>query len=196
MLISQTSNNETKPKTLLAKILEFVTNLFKNVGNIQNNNLLAKIYKILNDGVNSQSYDGSLTLFDENSNPVVIENTETTAETSPTPVEKIEQQTPPAEIKNDNTNEEEENDDEEDEDNNRTRRRKVHLDDYSQLEEIDASLTPNERKLSDYNNDKANNPYGFDSISDMDSYLDKYPHSERQAIAAALTAGEINYSCR
>ena len=189
-------NNETKPKTLLAKILEFVTNLFKNVGNIQNNNLLAKIYKILNDGVNSQSYDGSLTLFDENSNPVVIENTETTAETSPTPVEKIEQQTPPAEIKNDNTNEEEENDDEEDEDNNRTRRRKVHLDDYSQLEEIDASLTPNERKLSDYNNDKANNPYGFDSISDMDSYLDKYPHSERQAIAAALTAGEINYSCR
>lgn len=189
-------DNETKPKTLLAKILEFITNLFKNVGNIKNNSLLAKIYNTLNDVVDNQSHDGSLTLFDENLNPVVIENTETTAETSPTPVEEDEQQIAPAEIKNDDETNYNEEEDEEDEDEDDNRRRRVNLDDYSQLEEVDDSLTPIEKRLNDYNNDKANNPYGFDNITDMDSYLNKYPHSQRQAIAAALAAGEINYSCR
>ena len=189
-------DNETKPKTLLAKILEFITNLFKNVGNIKNNSLLAKIYNTLNDVVDNQTHDGSLTLFDENLNPVVIKNTETTTETSSTPVKEDEQQIAPAEIKNDDETNDNEEEDEEDEDEDDNRRRRVNLDDYSQLEEVDDSLTPIEKRLNDYNNDKANNPYGFDNITDMDSYLNKYPHSQRQAIAAALAAGEINYSCR
>ena len=185
-------DGEQKPKTLLAKILDFITKIFVKAANIKDNSVLAKVYYVLNDSVSSQVNDGSLTLFDKYNNPINITDSSPTNSLEAQVVEEQVEETKVPETKEtvEEEQQEEEEEEEEDEEENNDN------EDFSVIDDINPYDTDIEKKLNSFANDKTNNPYGFSEISDMETYLQKFRPSERSAVRSALTAGEMTYVCR
>ena len=181
-------NGEEKPKTLLAKILDFIVKIFTKSSNIKDNSVLAKVYSILNDSIDSQVNDGTLMLVDKEGNPSDIKDSPATSSVEADTVEKQVVETkitePVTEEEEQEEIEEEEEEEEEDDE------------DFSRFDEISSDNTDIDNKINAFANDKTNNPYGLSEINDMQTYLQKFRPSERSSVASALTTGEISYMCR
>lgn len=190
-------NNEEKPQTLLGKLFRFIAELFYNIRHINDNSLLAEIYDIVDKNytqqISTNIQNGTqLTLFDENGNPVVINENE--------PETKEEK-----EIKNsvEETSDEDENDEDEDIDDyeelERRRRRKI---DFNEFDEdasflpIDANGLDEQGILNAFEENAANNPKDIQTASDMNAYLQRYNPLDRRIVAQGIAKNEFKYNCR
>lgn len=186
-------DGEQKPKTLLAKILDFITKIFVKAANIKDNSALAKVYYILNDSVSSQVNDGSLTLFDKYNNPI---NVTDSFSANSSEAQVVEEQVEETKVPGTQETIEEEQEEEEEEEENDEEEESNDNEDFSVIDDINPDDTDIEKKLNSFANDKTNNPYGLSEISDMETYLQKFRPSDRSAVRSALTAGEMTYVCR
>ena len=195
-----TINGVEEHKTLLRKILDFIVDLFTE-GGIKTNSLLNKVENIVDDIYPLVQVESSLFVTENNEieikeqtpkSPVEEESTETKdiVQETPTTDDSITHEVAPESVDEKVTEDETEENDEEYGVN------PDDLVDFSLFDEIGEMTNKDDIILEDFNNDKLNNPYGLESVENMEDYIKKYKATERDSMRSAMAQNELKYSCR
>lgn len=176
-------------KSLLAKILDYIVNLFKiGGGNIKENTILAGIYQILNNNsigtIKPSESNKNVNTESEVSDIPTTENTNTDNTISP-----VEGETTQLEIEfTEDTNEEiDENEDIEDD-------LESPEDDYSIISDITTAMEDNINEFIDTIGN--NNPAGIMIAPSMDDFVQMFRPNDRSVLTSAIENNELSYSCQ
>lgn len=186
--------NNTK-ESLFQKLLRTIMKLFgNNVDTINENTILDNINKILGDDI-------SISITTPSKVGKKVEKIETVpAEEKEPETEDITKKEELDATKKGQSplpeNKEEDEDEEEDDDRDDFKFTKKKRDIYDRNSSKIRNYAPVEIAIDDVNKDGTNNPNELVFVPNMESFLNRFPVSERAAIRAELTAGRITYLCQ